>query len=206
MIKNIFLALILVTVITNSQSKRTKSFFSETDGYVKVTWDTYLFLANKMEVPLKKNTPQNNFDYMFIKTPVDTLFKLPFIVVQINERGRLRKADLTDFVENRYRLDVQTNYLWKEGSDQLHVIIPTKYGSINIFCRSSVENFAKDKDSFKKFVNSIVLYNDTKYSTNFLRDIPILNRILFESSPLGTVLFFVAVAFIASRWYKRMRS
>jgi hypothetical protein len=205
MIKKIFTILVLLAVTTNGQTKKTGCFFSETDGFVKVGWDTFLFLANMMEVPIKKNSPQDNFDFMFIKTPVDTLFKLPYIMVQINERGRFSRSDIEDLVKNQFRLDYNTNYLWQEGNDHIQVIIPTQFGSINVFCRSSEADSANDKVSFKKFINSIVLYKGTKYSTNFLRDIPVLNKILFEGSPLGAILFFTVVIYFASRQYRRLR-
>lgn len=206
MIKKIFTILLLMTVIINGQTKKTGCFFSEPEGYVKVSWETFLFLTNNMEIPLKKHSPQNNFDYMFIKAPVDTLFKLPYIMVQINERGRFRNSDIADLAKNKFRLDYNTNYLWQEGNDHIQVIIPTQFGSINVFCRTSEENFAKDEVLFKKFINSIVIYNDSKYSTNILRDIPVLNKILFEGSPLGAILFFMAVTFFAARFYRRMRN
>jgi len=50
------------------------------------------FLINKLNYP--KGTPEiSNYDYLIQKDPLDTLFTLPYILIQIQENGRLSKSE-----------------------------------------------------------------------------------------------------------------
>jgi len=183
-----------MTSIIYCQKDDHKYFFNEVDGYTRISKETADFLVDKIKLPIKRQS-MDNYDFIFQKCPLDTLWKIPYIRVHINENGRLTKSELQEYGKEYYIYDASTNYFWQEKSDQLNVIIPTSLGSINIYCYTTKENFVKDKESFKKFINSILLSRDVKYKTSIIRDIPIINDIFYTGKYL-TLLFVLAFGII----------
>lgn len=86
----------------------------------------------------------------------------------------------------------------------LNVIIPTNLGTINVYCYSSESKFAENKESFKKFVNSIILFPDIKYEPNFLRDNPFLNDVIYEGKYVN-ILLLITMGILFSRRIKSKR-
>lgn len=184
----IFLA---ITSLIYCENNNPKYLFNEVDGYVQISKKTVEFLVDKMNVTIKELSP-GQYDYIFQKTPFDSLFVLPYIRIQINEYGRLTKSELEKYGSKYYKYDPTTNYLWQEKNDQLNVIIPTNLGTINVFCYSTKENFVKDKESFKKFINSIGLFPDVKYKASFIRDIPLINDVFYEGKHLTSIIVVIS--------------
>jgi hypothetical protein len=192
------LLFIVLTGIIYCGNNYSKYSFSEVAGYVQISKETAQFLMDKMEFPFKAQTMEG-YDYIFQKYPLDTLFVHPYIRVQINESGRLLKSELAEFEKDHYNYDPEKKYLWQENESQLNVIIPTNLGSVNIYCYSTSDKFANDKESFKKFVKSISIDPDIKYEPNFIRDSPVLNKILYEGIYKGkyvNFLFYVLIIVI----------
>jgi hypothetical protein len=108
-----------------------KYFFNEVEGYVRISKETSGFLVDKMKFPIK-NQSSDNYDYIFQKFPIDTLFEYPYIRIQINENSRLTKSELEELGKKFYKNDPNTHYLWQENRSQLNVIIPTNLGTINV--------------------------------------------------------------------------
>jgi len=190
--KKFILIFIVLTSAIFCDSNSSKYLFNDGYGYISISKETVNFLIDKMHFPVRIQSPER-YDYIYQKYPFDTLMAFPYIRVQINERGRLSKAELLEFKKDHYKYNPETHYLWQENSFQLNVIIPTQLGTINIFCYSSDNKFASDKESFYKIINSIVLATDLKYKPSFVRDIPFLNNLIFGG---GGVIYMVLIVII----------
>ena len=199
------LFLLFISSIINCQKDDRKYYFNEVDGYIRISKETADFLVDKMKLPIKSQS-MDYYDFIFQKFPLDTLWKIPYMRVYINENGRLTKSELKEYGKKYYTYDAYTNYLWQEKNDQLNAIIPTSLGSINIYCYSTKENYQIDKESFKKFINSIMLFPDVKYRESIIRDIPLFNDMFYEGKHLSTIIVFILliIIYLARKKNKRV--
>ncbi len=195
MAKKIGLVFFLFASVIYCQRWSNKYLFNEVDGFVKLSKETMNVLVDKMNYPIK-DKHIDDYEYIFQKFPLDTLLVCPYIRIQINEYGRLRKSELENFTNSYYKYDSENGYLLKEKEDQLNAIIPTNLGTINIYCYSTKENYSKDKESFKKFINSIMLFPDVKYKASFVRDIPFINDVFYEGKHLIAIIMFISIVVI----------
>ena len=196
MLKKILLVLILFTGAVNSQWRRNRYFINESEGFTKISAETFGFLVREMNVPCKTIASHGQFDYLFVKTPIDTLFKFPFIVVKIDERGRPAASTLRELIKYHYVLDTKTYYLWHESNDGWEIIIPTNYGKINIYYRTNNKNSPDEIKTVKKFVSSILLSPDTKYQSDLIKENPFLDKLIYQGGYIHLIYIFGLILII----------
>jgi len=206
MTKKFFLFIFLISnIILCSNNKKHSEFeMYLPDGWMKLSKETVEFLITGENYPTKTSA-SDNYDYLYQLKSNDTLFSTPYILVSLNNSGRLRRGELKSYGSKYYKYDAATNYLWKYNESSLEVIIPTEKGTINVFCYSSKENFLKDKNDFKRIVNSIFVNPEIRYSSSFLLDIPVLDKIikLINTTDIALlVLIIVLIARIITLKYK----
>lgn len=189
----IFILLGFITVQLIAGNKEQRYEFFEKDGYKKITKETVEFAKENLNV--KVNYPgYEAYDFLFQKEPFDILMKEPYMLVQINESQRIPMSGLKKMSGSIYRFDKETNILWRMLKDKLNVIIPTNYGSVNVYCYSTKESFEKDKIEFEKFINSIAISKEAKYNSTFIRESEFLYDLFYNDK---TKIYYSSIAMIA---------
>jgi hypothetical protein len=166
--------------------------------------ETVEFLVSEKILP-SKMPAYENYDYLYQLKSNDTLFTLPYILIQINNDKRLTKSELKSYGSKYFKYDAATNYLWKYSDSTIEVIIPTEKGTINVFCYSSKNNYPVIKDNFEQIVNSIFIYPDIKYSSNFFYDIPILRDIIYSFNRMSIFFLIIIIVLLVTRRYKNKK-
>lgn len=193
--KNFILLITIFSCLIYCENKEARYLFLETEGYHQISKETIEFLIKKQNHPANFSC-YDKYDFLFQKEPFDTLFTYPNIQIDINERERIQKSDLEKFLTLYYKYDKNTHYLWKYQKSKLHVIIPTNYGSINVYCYSTDENFEKDKIEFERFISSIIISDEAKYQGTFIRNSDLLYYLFYEgasSSVFGLIALFCGI-------------
>ena len=203
MFKKFILFLFLLSNISIcSIHKQEKQFeINLPNSWMKVSKETVDFLISEKILP-SKMPAYENYDYLFQLKSDDTLFTLPYILLQINENKRLTKSELKSYDSKYFNYDATTNYLWKYGDSTIQVIIPTEEGTINVFCYSSKSKYPIFKKDFEHIINSIFIYPDIKYSSNFFYDIPILGDIIYSFNSTNIFFLTLIIILIVTRKYK----
>jgi|GEM_PF-5022746 hypothetical protein len=143
--KHLILLLCVLAGFVYCKDNKQKYYFEEVDGYVQISKETSDFLAKKLNFHISIKSGEK-FDYVFQKLTVDSLLAAPYIMVQINESGKMTESALKEFEKYNYKYDAKTHYLWKENGTQLNVMIPTNLGSLNVYCFSSPVILLKTKN------------------------------------------------------------
>ena len=171
----IFFLIVVSKIFCNSQENRYS--FYEVEGYSMFSKDSIDILIENQEYP---TNPQQfaKYEYIFLKLPIDTLFSTPYIQIKISEYSKLSESELKEIASDLYEYDQETHYLWRVWNSRLDAIIPTNYGTINIYCYSDKVNFYNDKKEFISFVNSIELSESAKYKVRVIFDNPLFNEIV----------------------------
>ena len=173
------------------------------DNWVQVQKETVRFLYEEMNFPAKEPA-YGKYTYAYLTKPIDTLFKYPYILVQINNMGRLSWSEVKDMEPGVLKFDPETYYSWGESDTILTVIIPTHKGTINIFCYADKNDFPAYKKVFKNIINSIVVSTDLNYRRNIFRDMPVLGEIFWGDNSTGRLVFvFMILSIIVTVVRKR---
>ncbi len=197
--KLLLILFFLSNIIVCSNSRKHNDFdMYLPDSWMKLSKETVEFLVTEKNYP-SKISGNDNFDYLYQLKSNDTLFSTPYILVCLNNSERLRRGELKSYGSKFYKYDPATDYLWKYNESSLEVIIPTEKGTINVFCYSTKENFPLIKNDFKRIVNSIFVNPDIKYSSNFLLDIPYLEKFIKSINTTNIFFLTIIIALLLSR-------
>lgn len=200
----LFLFLLSNIIVCSNQKKENQFEINLPNGWMKISKETVEFLVSEKIFP-SKMPAYGNYDYLYQLKSNDTLFSFPYIIIQINDNKRLAESELKSYGSKYFKYDATTNYLWKYSDSTIEVIIPTEKGTINVFCYSSKNNYPIIKNDFKHIVNSIFIYPDIKYSSNFFYNIPVLGDIIY--SFIGTKIFFliIIILLLVTRKFKNKK-
>ncbi len=201
-----FAALILLTAgFTEADHLNTADQYNIVlpDNWVQVQKGTVNFLCEEMNYPSKARG-YGEYTYAYIMKPIDTLFNYPYMLVQINNRGRLSWSEVKEMEPGTLKFDPETYYSWGESDTVFTVIIPTQKGTINIFCYAAKKDFKSDLAVFKGIINSIAESPDLKYKKNIFRDVPVLGKLFWGDNDTGIIVFvFMILSIIGTIIRKR---
>ncbi len=192
--KTIFLLLILLSNYSFCKNENTHPFFinNSNEMWTEISDETIDFLVNHLKYT-KLEPGYSHYEYLYQLSPIDTLFNAPYIVVQVNNSGRLTWKEIQSFRSASYKYDSQKKYLFKYADAKLYAIIPTNRGTINIYCYAKNIISNRKDNQFISFVNSIELLPSQKYNKNFVRDIPILGDLLWNTELIKILLIIIAI-------------
>lgn len=189
------------TLLFCNNPRQTESFYIELpEGWIQIPGETVQFLIKEVNRPAL-NPVYENYSYLYQNKSKDTLFTLPYMLIQVSKNGRPDKSELAG--TKGMKSDKDTGYLWSIKDSVINVIIPTEQGTINIICVSSLQDFNDNKAFFKNIINSMIVALDITYKDDFIHNTPVVRDIVKKEN-FSTILFFILIAVVfAARVYKR---
>jgi hypothetical protein len=199
MLQKILLALLLVVTMMPAQSGKVTDQYlvSLPSGWMQVPADGMDLLTQDLKFTAVPHADQK-FSYLYQRISRDSLFTLPYILVQVNDAPRMTAKELKSFGTKNFNLDPATNILWGLRDSTLEVIIPTSHGSINVFCYSSKRDYRANKEQFVEIIRSMRLQPPFVYQESVLRDLPLVDYIFRDYRVNGLLItLFIAMLIVA---------
>jgi hypothetical protein len=206
MIRKLLLSLCLLSSVAFTQGSHETSQYMVglPDGWTQISRETADFLLTELNFPINPHSAQK-YDYLYQHKLGDSLFTLPYILVQFNAGARIRSGELKNLGANTFQYDPETHYLWGFRDSTLEVIIPTEQGTINFFCYSSKAGFPTDKAQFVQIIRSVRVNPSIAYKKNILRDLGIISQYFYRDENIHFVLIVSIIALIVARFKTRKR-
>lgn len=191
-----------------SQREFSTPVFSITlpDGWILISSETADFLRREMNFAIRFPVPTKKYDFIIQRRSGDTLFAAPYIGIQRNITARMTKNELQSFNSALFTLDPQSNYLWGFRDTLIEVFIPTEEGTINLYCHTTALDLKKNKDVYKRIINSVFIEPQYQYKENALRDLPVIGSILYEKNSFNRIIIVVLVIAAIGIFVRKKRS
>jgi hypothetical protein len=200
MLRNCILLLCVFTSIVTAQSVKDARIYTVTvpAGWIQASTETVDFLAQDLHYTVLPHADQKH-EFLYQRSSHDSLFTLPYILVNINDAPRLTARELKRFGTKNFNLDAETNVLWGLRDSALEVIIPTDHGSINVFCYSSKADYHSTREQLVQIVRSIRVHPSSEYKKSFFRDMPFVDYLFHDYHLNGILIALLIAALIVAR-------
>jgi hypothetical protein len=194
------LVLILLSLVVLAQNVKQPPQFEVTlpAGWMQLSHETGDFLTQQLNYHTSTQ-PRQPYDYLYQRKSSDSLFTLPYVLVQVHAAPRLTVRELESFGKKNFLYDAQSHYLWGYRDSVIEVIIPTNDGTINLFCYSSKADFPLYKDQFVQILHAVRVQEPLMYRHNFFRDIPMMDHFFHNYNVNGFLILLVIVVLIIAR-------
>lgn len=198
----LFLILVLNSIILCNNPRQNEEFYIELPGnWIQIPRQAVNFLVKELNRPAVIDLDFEKYDYLYQFKSNDTLFTLPYMLIQVHNYRRLSKSELMD--TKNFTYDKATGYLWSETDSTINVIIPTEKGTINIYAVSDLRNSVTNKPVLQKMIKSIIVAHDLKYKDDFIHNTPILRDVVKRENLSNIIIITFVIVVLAARIYNR---